>query len=88
MSHSTTPANTSNPTSTLPHEPRVLVVKRHYLLVRWSHWLGEAFADEDLRNNLIQVVQQLDARPISDLMDLLAQVQRTAVFARTHPGIQ
>src|ERR1700751_1785250 len=38
------------------------------------HWLSEAFADEDLRNRLIQVVQQLDARPISDLMDLLAKV--------------
>jgi 2-methylcitrate dehydratase len=52
------------------------------------HWLSEAFADEDLRIRLVQVVQQLDARPISDLMDLLAQVQCTAVFSRTHPGIQ
>jgi len=52
------------------------------------HWLSEAFADEDLRNRLIQVVQQLDARPISDLMDLLAHVRCTAVFPRTHPGIQ
>jgi 2-methylcitrate dehydratase len=52
------------------------------------HWLSEPFADEDLRNRLIQVVQQLDARPISDLMDLLAQVRCTATFPRTHPGIQ
>ena len=52
------------------------------------HWLSEASADEDLRNRLIQVVQQLDARPISDLMDLLDQVWCTAVFPRTHPGIQ
>jgi 2-methylcitrate dehydratase len=52
------------------------------------HWLSEVFADEDLRNRLIQVVQQLDARPISDLMDLLAQVRCTATFPRTHPGIQ
>jgi 2-methylcitrate dehydratase len=52
------------------------------------HWLSEAFADEDLRNRLIQVVQQLDARPISDLMDLLAKVRCTAAFPRTHPGIQ
>jgi 2-methylcitrate dehydratase len=52
------------------------------------HWLSEAFADEDLRNRIIQVVQQLDARPISDLVDLLAQVRCTAVFPRTHPGIQ
>src|SRR6266436_3012459 len=52
------------------------------------HWLSEAFADEDLRNRIINLVQQIDARPISDLMDLLAQVQCTAVFPRTHPGIQ
>src|SRR5450755_2557623 len=52
------------------------------------HWLSEAFADEDLRKRLIQVVQQLDTRPISDLMDLLAQVRCTAAFPRTHPGIQ
>src|SRR5580704_1228343 len=52
------------------------------------HWLSEAFADEDLRNRIIEVVQQLDARPISDLVDLLAQVRCTAVFPRTHPGIQ
>src|SRR6266481_8228027 len=44
------------------------------------HWLSEAFADEDLRSKLIQAVQQLDSRPISDLMDLLAQVRPTAVF--------
>src|SRR5580700_5122493 len=45
------------------------------------HWLSEAFADEDLRNRLIQVVQQLDARPISDLTGLLAQVRCTAAFS-------
>jgi 2-methylcitrate dehydratase len=52
------------------------------------HWLSEAFADENLRNRLIQGVEQLDSRPISDLMDLLAQVRCTAAFQRTHPGIQ
>jgi 2-methylcitrate dehydratase len=52
------------------------------------HWLSEAFADEDLRNRIIEVVQQLDARPISDLVDLLAQVRCEAVFPRTHLGIQ
>src|SRR6202011_1819858 len=51
-------------------------------------WLSEPFADEDLRGRLIEAVQQLDARPISDLMDLLAQVRPTAVFPATHPGIQ
>src|SRR5580700_6689549 len=52
------------------------------------HWLSEAFADEGLRNRIIKVVQQLDTRPISDLMDLLAQVRCAAVFPRTHSGIQ
>jgi 2-methylcitrate dehydratase len=52
------------------------------------HWLSEAFADEELRGRLIGAVERLDARPISDLMDLLAQVRCTAAFPRTHPGIQ
>jgi 2-methylcitrate dehydratase len=52
------------------------------------HWLSEAFADEDLRNRIINVVQHLDTRPISDLMDLLAKVRCASVFPRTHPGIQ
>jgi 2-methylcitrate dehydratase len=52
------------------------------------HWLSESFADEDLRGRLIEAVQQLDSRRISDLTDLLAQVRPTAVFPATHPGIQ
>jgi 2-methylcitrate dehydratase len=52
------------------------------------HWLSEPFADEDLRAKLIESVQQLDARRISDLTDLLAQVRPAAVFPATHPGIQ
>jgi 2-methylcitrate dehydratase len=52
------------------------------------HWLSEPFADEDLRNKFIQAVQQLDSRPVSDLMDLLGRVQRGAVFPKTKPGIQ
>ena len=52
------------------------------------HWLSEPFADEDLRGRLIEAVQQLDSRRISDLMDLLAQVRPTAVFPAIHPGIQ
>ena len=51
-------------------------------------WLSEPFADEDLRGRLIEMVQPLDSRRISDLMDLLAQVRPTAVFPATHPGIQ
>jgi 2-methylcitrate dehydratase len=52
------------------------------------HWLSEPFADEDLRGKLVEAVQQLNARPISDLMDLLARVRPTAVFLATHPGVQ
>jgi thiosulfate reductase cytochrome b subunit len=40
MSNTATPANEPNSTSTLPHQQQVLVVKRHHLLVRWSHWLN------------------------------------------------
>jgi 2-methylcitrate dehydratase len=52
------------------------------------HWLSEPFADEVLRSRLIEAVQRLDARPISDLMDLLSQVRPAAAFPATHSGIQ
>jgi 2-methylcitrate dehydratase len=52
------------------------------------HWLSEPFADEELRSRLIEAVQRLDERPISDLMDLLSQVRPGAAFPATHPGIQ
>jgi 2-methylcitrate dehydratase len=52
------------------------------------HWLAEPFAHEGLRNEIISTVQQLDARPLSDLIDLLASVRSTAVFPRTLKGIQ
>jgi 2-methylcitrate dehydratase len=51
-------------------------------------WLSEPFADENLRSRLIETVQQLDARPISDLTDRLAEVRPAAAFPATHPGIQ
>ena len=40
MSHSTPPDCEPNPTSTLPEQPGVLVVRKHHFLVRWSHWLN------------------------------------------------
>jgi 2-methylcitrate dehydratase len=52
------------------------------------HWLSEAFADQDLRSRLIRAVQELDTTPLSDLMDPLAQVRPTAVFATSHLGIR
>ena len=57
-------------------------------VVEKFHWLSEAFADADLRHTLVRAVQQLDARPLSELMDLLAQVRPTAAFPTAHPGIQ
>jgi 2-methylcitrate dehydratase len=56
-------------------------------VVQKFHWLSEAFADRDLRSKLIGAVQELDARPISSLMDLLAQVQPSEVYPRTVAGI-
>jgi 2-methylcitrate dehydratase len=52
------------------------------------HWLTEAFADEELRGRIIGAVVQLDTSELSDLTDLLSQVQPNAVFPTTHPGIQ
>jgi len=52
------------------------------------HWLSEAFADEGLRQRLIEAVQTLDERPVSQLMSLLAQVKPQPEFPRTHRGIQ
>src|SRR6267143_2481883 len=40
MSHSTPPDCESKPTSTLPEQPGVLVVRKHHFLVHWSHWLN------------------------------------------------
>jgi 2-methylcitrate dehydratase len=52
------------------------------------HWLSEAFADADLRHALVRAVQQIDGRPLSELMDLLSQVQPTATFPTAYRGIQ
>ena len=52
------------------------------------HWLSEAFADAELRGQIVAVVDELDARPISDLTALLAKVRPEATFTATHPGIQ
>lgn len=56
-------------------------------VVEKFHWLSERFADENLRSKLIGTVQHLDAQPISALIDLLAQVQPTAVHPKTRAGI-
>jgi thiosulfate reductase cytochrome b subunit len=40
MGRSKTPRNEEISTGAQPEQPRVLVTKRHHLLVRWSHWLN------------------------------------------------
>ena len=57
-------------------------------VVEKFHWLSEAYADDSLRGRIIEGVLQLDARPISDLMDLLAQVRQAKSFPTSHPGLQ
>jgi 2-methylcitrate dehydratase len=52
------------------------------------HWLSEAHADGELRERIIRVVQELDSRPLSDLMELLAAVKRMTTYPTNHPGIQ
>lgn len=52
------------------------------------HWLTEAFANEELRSEIIRAVEQLDTSGLSNLATLLAQVQPVAVFPTAHPGIQ
>ena len=53
---------------------------------------GEAFGFRAVRSaklavGIIKAVEQIDARPISDLMNLLVQVRPSAVFPKTRRGI-
>ena len=57
-------------------------------VVEKFHWLSEAYADAALRGRIIEVVQTLDERPLSDLMSLLAAVKPVVTYATVHPGIQ
>ena len=57
-------------------------------VVEKFHWLSEAYADAALRGRIIEVVQTLDERPLSDLMSLLAAVKPVVTYATAHPGIQ
>ena len=52
------------------------------------NWLSEPFADDALRNNIIEAVMKIDQRPIADLMGLLATVSPKAVHPAFHTGIQ
>jgi 2-methylcitrate dehydratase len=57
-------------------------------VVEKFHWLSEAFAEASLRDELIHAVQELDTRPIANLLNLLAKVRPAATFRKTHHGIQ
>ncbi|RFU48840.1 MmgE/PrpD family protein [Paraburkholderia sp. DHOC27] len=56
--------------------------------VQKFHWLSEPYADEALRNAIIQQVVMLDEQPIADLMQLLAKVSPQPRYTTTHTGIQ
>jgi len=57
-------------------------------VVEKFHWLSEAHADAELRERIITAVQELDRRPLSHLMGLLAAVKPVATYPAKHPGIQ
>ncbi|MFL9875936.1 MmgE/PrpD family protein [Paraburkholderia megapolitana] len=52
------------------------------------HWLSEPYADESLRDEIIDLVSTLDRRPVKELMQLLARVSPQPRYPATHPGIQ
>ena len=42
----------------------------------------------DLRGRIVDAVENLDGRPLSELMVLLAKVRPVATYPTSHPGIQ
>jgi 2-methylcitrate dehydratase len=52
------------------------------------NWLSEQYADETLRQQIVDLVATLDERSIKELMGLLAKVSSEVRFAAKHPGIQ
>jgi 2-methylcitrate dehydratase len=52
------------------------------------NWLSEPHADKELRDQIIELVSELDEHPIEDLMNLLAKVSPEPRFPAMHPGIQ
>jgi 2-methylcitrate dehydratase len=52
------------------------------------HWLAEPYADAELRQAIIDVVEHLDERALAELTALLGRVHPHAVYPATHPGIQ
>ncbi|KER68447.1 2-methylcitrate dehydratase [Burkholderia cepacia] len=52
------------------------------------NWLSERYANQDLREQIVELVSELDRYAIDDLMQLLAKVSPEARFPARHPGIQ
>jgi 2-methylcitrate dehydratase len=52
------------------------------------NWLSEQYADQALRDQIIDLVSTLDQHPIEELMNLLVKVSPEPRFLATHPGIQ
>jgi 2-methylcitrate dehydratase len=52
------------------------------------NWLSEPFADAMLRNDIVELVAELDQHSIEDLMDLLTKVSPRAVFLTTRHTFQ
>jgi len=52
------------------------------------NWLSEPFADAALRNDIVELVTDLDQHSIEDLMNLLAKVSPRAVFPATRHTFQ
>jgi hypothetical protein len=57
-------------------------------VVEKCHWLAESYADATLRQAIIAEVENLDERPLSVLMGLLARVKSDVTFPATLRGIQ
>jgi 2-methylcitrate dehydratase len=57
-------------------------------VVEKFNWLSEPFADAALRNDIIELVAELDQHSIEDLMILLTKVSPKAVFPVTHHKFQ
>jgi 2-methylcitrate dehydratase len=56
-------------------------------VVEKFNWLAEPYADIALRKAIIAEVESLDGRPISSLIDLLAQAKRQATYPTTLRGM-
>jgi 2-methylcitrate dehydratase len=56
-------------------------------VIQKFHWLSEAYADEALRDSLVEAVTRLDTIPLAHLMELLGRVRPNAVFAGRHPSL-